>query len=79
MNHNDVAREAVELERLQMALAQNIVTSEVRSNGFGTVDMGRLERSIGQIADTYTFSNRPKAADVFDAQYLPAKADRMMP
>jgi NitT/TauT family transport system substrate-binding protein len=79
MNHNDVAREAVELERLQMALSQNIVTSEVRSNGFGTVDMTRLERSIGQIADTYTFSNRPKAADVFDAQYLPAKADRMMP
>jgi NitT/TauT family transport system substrate-binding protein len=79
MNHNDVAREAVELERLQMALSQNIVTNEVRSNGFGGVDMSRLERSISQIADTYTFSNRPKAADVFDAQYLPAKSDRMMP
>ena len=32
LNHNDVAREAVELERLQMALAQNIVTDEVRAN-----------------------------------------------
>ena len=79
LNHNDVAREAVELERLRMALAQNIVTDEVRSNGFGGVDMDRLERSIDQIADTYEFTNRPAAADVFDMQYLPAKADRMMP
>ena len=79
LNHNDVAREAVELERLRMALAQNIVTDEVRANGFGGVDMDRLERSIDQIADTYEFTNRPAAADVFDMQYLPAKADRMMP
>ena len=79
LNHNDVAREAVELERLKMALAQNIVTDEVRSSGFGGVDMDRLERSIDQIADTYEFTNRPAAADVFDMQYLPAKADRMMP
>ena len=62
-----------------MALAQNIVTDEVRANGFGAVDMSRLERSIDQIADTYTFKNRPKAGDVFDMQYLPAKGDRMMP
>ena len=79
LNHNDVAREAVELERLKMALAQNIVTDEVRSNGFGGVDMDRLERSIHQIADTYEFTNRPAAADVFDMQYLAPKADRMMP
>ena len=79
LNHNDVAREAVELERLQMALAQNIVTDEVRANGFGGVDMERLERSIGQIADTYEFTSRPAAADVFDSQYLPPKADRMVP
>ena len=79
LNHNDVAREAVELERLQMALAQNIVTDEVRANGFGGVDMDRLERSIDQIADTYDFTNRPSASDVFDSQYLAPKAERMMP
>ena len=79
LNHNDVAREEVELERLRMALAQNMITDEVRANGFGGVDMERLERSIDQIADTYEFTNRPKAADVFDARYLPPKADRMVP
>ena len=79
LNHNDVAREEVELERLQMALAQNIITDEVRANGFGGVDMERLERSIDQIADTYEFTNRPMASDVFDPQFLPPAADRMVP
>ena len=79
LNHNDVAREEVELERLQMALAQNIITDEVRANGFGGVDMERLERSIDQIADTYEFTNRPMASDVFDPQFLPPQADRMVP
>lgn len=79
LNHNDVAREEVELERLRMALAQNIMTDEVRANGFGGVDMERLERSIDQIADTYEFTNRPMANDVFDPQFLPPAADRMVP
>ena len=79
LNHNDVAREAVELERLEMALAQNIITDEVKANGFGAADMARLERSMDQIADTYTFSDRPKGSDVFDPSFLPAKADRMIP
>ena len=79
LNHNDVAREEVELERLRMALAQNIITDEVRANGFGGVDMERLERSIDQIADTYEFTNRPAASDVFDPQFLPPAADRMVP
>lgn len=79
LNHNDVAREAVELERLEMALTQNIITDEVKANGFGGADMARLERSMDQIADTYTFSNRPKGSDVFNPSFLPAKADRMIP
>jgi NitT/TauT family transport system substrate-binding protein len=71
LNHNDVAREPVELERLKMAIAQNMLTEEVRANGIGAVDMARLERSIGQIADTYSFKAVPTAADIFDASFLP--------
>lgn len=77
LEKNDVAREPVELERLQMALAQNILTDEVKANGFGAVDMARLEASIDQIADTYSFKARPKAADIFDPSFLPA--DRAAP
>ncbi len=78
VNHNDVAREEVELERLQMAIDQNIVTDEVRQNGIGGVDMDRLERSIDQIALTYDFTARPNGADIFDGSFLPAAEDRMV-
>ena len=58
VKRNDVAKKPVELERLQMALRDNIVTPEVKANGFGGVDMGRLDKSIDQIAITYDFKNR---------------------
>jgi NitT/TauT family transport system substrate-binding protein len=77
IKRNDVAKKPVELERLRMALSQNIVTPEVKANGFGAVDNARLEKSIEQIALTYEFKNaRPKAADAFDASFLPAAAAR---
>ncbi len=71
VQYNDVAREDVELERLVMSIEQNMVTDEVRQNGFGGVDMERLEASMDQIADTYEFTDRPSAEDIFDASFLP--------
>ncbi len=79
LNHNDVAREEVELERLKMALEQNIVTDEVRRNGLGGVDLERLQRSVEQIADTYEFSNLLRVHEIFDASYLPPASERMVP
>lgn len=79
VKRNDVAKKPVELERLQMALRDNMVTSEVKANGFGGVDMQRLDKSIDQIALTYDFKNpKPKGADVFDASFLPPAAARKM-
>lgn len=54
-----------------MAIDQNILTDEVRANGFGTIDFDRLETAIDQIALTYTFTARPVATDIFDPAYLP--------
>lgn len=72
MKRNGVAKKSVELERLQMLLKDNIVTEEIRRNGLGKIDNARFEQIIDQIALTYTFKNaRPKAADVFDASFLP--------
>jgi NitT/TauT family transport system substrate-binding protein len=74
---NDVAKREVELDRLEMALKDNVMTAEVKHNGFGGVDMVRLDKAIDQIAVTYKFKNdKPKAADVFDASYLPDAAAR---
>lgn len=78
MKRNDTADEKVELERLKMALRDNMVTPWVKENGVGGVDMARLAKSIDQIADTYEFKNRPKAEDIFTSQYLPPAAQRKL-
>jgi NitT/TauT family transport system substrate-binding protein len=77
LKRNDVAKKDVELERLQMAIRDNILTPEVKANGFGGVDPARLDKSIDQIALTYTFKNgKPKGSDIFDSSFLPSDADR---
>ena len=68
----------IELDRLKMSLRDNFVTPWVRANGFGGVDMARLEKSIDQIALTYDFKSRPKAADIFTSQYLPPASERKL-
>jgi NitT/TauT family transport system substrate-binding protein len=77
LKRNDVAKKEVELERLQIALKENILTAEVKKNGYGAVEMERLDKSIEQIALTYQFKNaKPKGSDVFDTSFLPDAAAR---
>jgi NitT/TauT family transport system substrate-binding protein len=78
MSRNETGDIKIELDRLKMSLRDNFVTPWVRANGFGGVDMARLEKSIDQIALTYDFKNRPKAADIFTSQYLPPAAERKL-
>lgn len=76
LKRNDVARQEVELDRLNMLIAQNILTPYVKANGIGAVDSARWERAMEQIGLTMPFKSRPKMADVFTAEFLPAAADR---
>jgi NitT/TauT family transport system substrate-binding protein len=78
MKRNQIAKRDVELERLKMSLARNFVTKDVQANGLGAVDMKRLERSIEQIGIAFQYTSKPKAADIFTAQFLPAKEQRLV-
>ncbi len=78
MKRNETGDEKTELARLEMSLRDNFVTPWVRANGFGGVDMARLERSIDQIAVTYDFKNRPRAADIFTSEFLPPADQRKL-
>ena len=78
MKRNPIAKRDVELERLKLSLAKNFVTPDVKKNGLGAVDMKRLERSLDQIGLTFQYSNKPKASDIFTAQYLPAREQRLV-
>jgi NitT/TauT family transport system substrate-binding protein len=79
LKRNDIAKKATELERLTMALNDNIVTPETKKDGYGGVDAARFAKAIDQIGLTYKWKNdKPKMEDIFDASFLPPEADRKL-
>jgi NitT/TauT family transport system substrate-binding protein len=77
LKRNTQARKSVELERLNMAIRENIVTPEVKANGYGDIDRDRFAHAIEQIALAYKFkAPKPKPEDVFDSSFLPLLAER---
>lgn len=71
--------EAVEKERLLLALRSNVLTADVARNGFGGVRAERLARAIDAVADAFNLPSKPKWWEVFTDKYLPAKKDRTLP
>lgn len=78
LKRNETADPAIELERLKMALRDNMVTDYVKANGVGGVDMARLAKSIDQIGDSIEFKNKPKPEDIFTSEFLPPAAERKL-
>ncbi len=78
MKRNETADATIELERLKMALRDNMVTPYVKANGVGGVDMARLAKSLDQIGDTFDYKNKPKPEDIFTSEFLPPAADRKL-
>jgi NitT/TauT family transport system substrate-binding protein len=76
LNRAELLKKPVELERLRMAIKDNILTEEVKTSGFGTIDTKRFEKSIDQLALTTIFKSKPKPADIFDDSFLPPAAAR---
>ena len=68
-----------ETERLTMANEMNIKTPYVVENGFGGIDEARLAASIETLKISMGLKGNVTAAEVFDAQYLPPAAERMLP
>ena len=72
LKRSDAASKAIELERLTMTIRDNIVTPEVKADGYGGIDAARFARAIDQLALAYKFKNaKPKPSDIFDSAYLP--------
>ncbi|WP_422018923.1 ABC transporter substrate-binding protein [Roseibium sp.] len=79
MKRNEILDEAVEIERLTMAVEGSIATPAVKENGFGGVDMDKLTKSMEYLQGSMGVSATPPAPErVFDASYLPPKEERML-
>jgi len=80
LKRNGVLDEAVETDRINMAVEGSMATPAVKENGFGGVDMDKLAQSIEFLKVSMGVSDTPPAPDrVFDSSYLPPVEDRMLP
>ncbi len=71
VQRNPAADKALEQERLQMAIDQNVATDWVMANGMGGIDAARMDAALSQLGQTYDFQNEPDASLYFTDAYLP--------
>jgi NitT/TauT family transport system substrate-binding protein len=77
LRRNDGAKKPAELERLTIAIRDNIVTPDVKANGYGGIDPARFEKAVDQLGLTTKWKlAKPKLDDIFDASFLPGEAER---
>jgi len=75
----DGASKNLELERLKMVIRDNILTPEVKAQGYGGIDTARFAKAIDQLEIAYKFkSAKPKLEDIFDASFLPDVDERQV-
>ena len=70
---------ALEQERLEIALRDNILTDWVRANGLGGIDPARMATSLEQIGTVYQFTQPVNADRYFTSAYLPTDGSLMLP
>ena len=78
MSRIDSGRKNLELERLKMVINHNIITPEVRANGYGAIDGERFAQGIDQLTLAYKFKEKPKLGEIFDPSFLPPAAERKL-
>ncbi|MCC5957829.1 MAG: ABC transporter substrate-binding protein [Rhodobacteraceae bacterium] len=61
----------LELRRLELALADSVVTDWVMENGMGIIDADRFANSLEQIKLTYEYQTEPDASVYFTDAFLP--------
>jgi len=76
IKRNGALRKDLELERFKMEVRDNILSPEVKTNGYGGIDAERFAKSIDLIAIAHPFKQKPDAGAVFDASFLPSPALR---
>ena len=76
---DDLYEIPLERERLQIAIDTLFLSPEVEANGFGAVDASRFKQTIDQVVQGFELETTPEPEQIFDDQFLPPLADRMLP
>jgi NitT/TauT family transport system substrate-binding protein len=69
----------LEKQRLVYTIDQQLRTDEVAKLGIGDLNDARLAAAIKTVSEAYALPRTPASGDVFTREFLPPKADRMLP
>ncbi len=78
-SYDDLYEIPIERERLQIAIDTLFLSPEVEANGFGPVEASRFKKTIDQVVKGFELETAPEPGQIFDDQFLPPLADRMLP
>ncbi len=75
---SSLVNEALETEKLEWLIKNQLVTAESKADGLGNVSAERFGKSVTTVSAAFGLAN-VKPADLFDAAYLPDAAIRKLP
>jgi NitT/TauT family transport system substrate-binding protein len=70
---------AIETEKLQFLLKNQITSPLAMKDGFGNVDPARLNKQIDIVTSTFGVPTKPSADSVYNGKFMPAAGDRAVP
>ncbi|WP_172125925.1 ABC transporter substrate-binding protein [Devosia sp. 919] len=70
---------AIETQRLQYMIDNQLRTAETAKLGLGDLSMDRLAVSIDTVVKAYELTTKPDAAAIFDPSFLPPLEERQLP
>lgn len=78
IKRNPAADAALETERLQLSIDDNVLTDFVKANGMGMIDAERMNSAVEQTRSVYEFQAEPDVSLYFDASFLPTDGSLML-
>lgn len=74
---DNLLNDGIEKERMVISLRHMLITPNALKNGFSSVDVERLDRTLKQVAPAFNIA-APTAADIYTDAYLPPAGDRVI-
>jgi len=71
--------EKLETEKLQWLIKNQLSTAESKADGLGGVRAQRFQNALDTVAAAFELPAKPKASDVFSAEFMPAAEVRKLP
>ncbi len=64
---------------MALYIKELLLTSNVKENGFSSVNQAKLQRSIDSVVEAFGAKTTVTPSSVYTERFLPAKADRIPP